>query len=207
MNKQLDILGVTLPNGSRITHGAGGNVKKPLDYSPAIMHELYSGDESISFEGQFGFIEFNPDCRLPRHVHMALNEKTGEYRVLAERILVLNGVAVTELCGKYYVIAPGTLVDIAPGVPHTWNACPAGVKLPDGSVSDGSFTMVYNYSEVTKFFPTSQTELLESSADYIPFFGDIEDIRFPVMTSSDVINKCHMVWDDKFYERIGNSYF
>ena len=54
--------------------------------------------------------------------------------MLPERILVLNGVGVTELCGEYFIIAPGTLVDIPPGVPHTWNACPAGVKLPDGTV-------------------------------------------------------------------------
>lgn len=89
--------------------------------------------------GQFGFIEFHTDCRFPRHIHMIRYTETGEMKMLPERILVLNDVGITELCGEYFVVAPGSLVDIPVGVPHTWNACPAGVKLPDGTVSDGHF--------------------------------------------------------------------
>ena len=69
-------------------------------------------------------------------------------KLVDERILVLSGVGAVEIAGKIYVTAPGTLVDAVGGVPHTWSACPAGVRLPDGTVSDGKFTMVYEYEEV-----------------------------------------------------------
>lgn len=191
-------LGVKLDNGTRVTHGAGANVKVPLEGFPVTMHELYAGDddgEKLSFEGQFGFIEFHPDCRLPRHVHMIRDQATGKLEMLPERILVLNGVGVTELCGEFFVVAPGSLVDIPPGVPHTWNACPPGVKLPDGTVSDGHFTMVYNYSDKTSFFATEQTELLASADDYVAYEGDLQDIRFPVLTKEEVVAKASFVWD------------
>lgn len=192
------ILGVKLENGTRVTHGSGANVKKPLDGFPVTMHELYTGyddGDKLSFEGQFGFIEFHPDCRLPRHVHMIRDEETNKLRMLPERILVLNGVGITELCGEYYVVPAGSLVDIPPGVPHTWNACPAGVKLPDGTVSNGHFTMVYNYSEETSFFATEQTELLSAPEEYIPYKGDLQNIRFPVMSREDVVSRARFVWN------------
>ena len=63
-------------------------------------------------------------------------------RFVAERILVLNGVGMMELNGEMYVVAPGSLVEIAPGVPHTWTACPPGVTLPDHTASDGRFLMI-----------------------------------------------------------------
>ncbi len=192
------ILGVKLENGTRVTHGSGANVKKPLDGFPVTMHELYTGHDDgdkLSFEGQFGFIEFHPDCRLPRHVHMIRDEETDKLRMLPERILVLNGVGITELCGEYFVVPAGSLVDIPPGVPHTWNACPAGVKLPDGTVSNGHFTMVYNYSEETSFFATEQTELLSAPEEYIPYKGDLQNIRFPVMSREDVVSRARFVWN------------
>ncbi|MGU3493615.1 cupin domain-containing protein [Xanthobacteraceae bacterium A53D] len=192
------LLGVKLDNGTRVTHGEGANVKVPLTGFPVTMHELYTGHDEgqkLSFEGQFGFIEFHPDCRLPRHVHMIRDQATGALEMLPERILVLNGVGVTELCGEYFVVAPGTLVDIPPGVPHTWNACPPGVKLPDGTVSNGHFTMVYNYSDQTSFFATEQTELLAKADDYVAYTGDLQDIRFPVMTPEEVVAKARFVWN------------
>lgn len=201
--EQANILGVALDNGTRITHGTAANIKYPLQDAPVVMHELYTGDNEgtkLSFEGQFGFIEFNTECRLPRHVHMILDEDTNKYRLLPERILVLNGVGITELAGEYYVVAPGSLVDIAPGVPHTWNACPAGVVLPDGSISDGTFTMVYNYSEKTNFFPTKETAIIDSPDQYIAYPGNIEDIRFPLMTKSDVINAASIVWNGSLHK-------
>lgn len=200
---QANILGVALENGSRITHGSAANIKRPLENAPVVMHELYTGNsegDKLSFQGQFGFIEFNTECRLPRHIHMILDEDSGHYRLLPERILVLNGVGITELAGQYYVVAPGSLVDIAPGVPHTWNACPAGVTLPDGSVSDGTFTMVYNYSEKTSFFPTKETAIINSAEQYIAHSGNIEEIRFPLLTKSDVINMAYIVWNDKLHK-------
>lgn len=192
------ILGVKLDNGTRVTHGSGANVKQPLEGFPVTMHELYTGHddgEKLSFEGQFGFIEFHPDCRLPRHVHMIRDEETNELRMLPERILVLNGVGITELCGEYFVVPAGSLVDIPPGVPHTWNACPAGIKLPDGTVSDGHFTMVYNYSEETSFFATEQTALMSAPEEYIPYKGDLQNIRFPVMSREDVVSRARFVWN------------
>lgn len=191
-------LGVKLDNGTRVTHGSGANVKVPLEGFPVTMHELYAGDDDgakLSFEGQFGFIEFHPDCRLPRHVHMIRDEATGKLEMLPERILVLNGVGVTELCGEYFVVAAGSLVDIPPGVPHTWNACPPGVKLPDGTVSDGHFTMVYNYSDKTSFFATEQTELLNSPEEYVAYEGDLQDIRFPVLTKEEIVASAKFVWN------------
>lgn len=189
-----ETLGVELHNGTRITHGQGGNIRRPMPYAPVVMNELYLGappEAQLAFRGQLGFIEFNTDCRLPRHVHVG-----GENgQLLSERILVLNGVGVTELGGEIFVVAPGSLVDIPPGLPHTWNACPAGVVLPDGSVSDGHFTMVYNYSETTKFYPTAQTRTLHDVRDYDAFTGDVEDIRFPRLTAADVVASASCVWD------------
>lgn len=198
-NETPNILGVRLSNGARVAHGTAGNVKVPLDYAPVTMHELYNGQSDIpglSFEGQFGFIEFDTNCRLPRHVHMATDSRTGEQKLLPERILVLNGVGVVELSGGYFVIPPGALIDIPPGVAHTWNACPSGVTLPDGTVSDGRFTMVYNYSEETRFFPTAHTQTLVDARDYIPFTGDIEQIRFPRLSTLDVRETCALIWND-----------
>ena len=120
--------GVALPHGCRVTHGSGANVKTPFPDIPLVMHELHAGGGS--FGGQFGFIPFTDRLRLPRHVH--LDEAEGG-DLLAERILVLNGVGLTELGGAIVLVAPGSLVDIAPGVPHTWTACPPGVRLPDGT--------------------------------------------------------------------------
>ena len=190
-----DVLGIALPNGTRITHGQGGNIRRPMPYAPVVMNELYLGatpEADLAFRGQLGFIEFDTDCRLPRHVHIGGGENG---RLLPERILVLNGVGVAELGGEIFVVAPGSLVDIPPGLPHTWNACPPGVVLPDGRVSDGHFTMVYNYSETTKFFPTAQTRTLRDVADYDAFTGDVEDIRFPNLTASEVVASASCVWD------------
>lgn len=199
------LLGVKLDNGTRVTHGTGANVKVPLAGFPVTMHELYTGHDDgakLSFEGQFGFIEFHTDCRLPRHVHMIRDEATGKLEMLPERILVLNGVGVTELCGEYFVVAPGSLVDIPAGVPHTWNACPPGVKLPDGTVSDGRFTMIYNYSEQTSFFATEQTGLLESADDYIAYEGNLQDIRFPVMSTEEVVARAKLVWNSDLRQNL-----
>lgn len=101
------------------------------------MHEL-SPSNSKGFQGQLGFIEFTSELRLPRHIHMDAAKK----KLVDERILVLNGVGLVEIAGQIWATAPGTLVDAIGGVPHTWSAAPAGVKLPDGTVSNGKFTMV-----------------------------------------------------------------
>ncbi len=193
--------GVLLPNQCRITHGTGANIKAPFPDIPLVMHELHAGDDATaSFRGQFGFIPFTDQLRLPRHVHIdvamdtAATDTAGT-TLLAERILVLNGVGLTELNGAIFVVAPGSLVDIAPGVPHTWTACPPGVQLPDGSTSDGRFLMIYEYSRKTGFFPTDRATPLRSAAGYEPYTGDLDAIRFPELTARQVVERASFVWD------------
>lgn len=143
------------------------------------------------FSGQLGFIEFDTDIRLPRHIHMDLERK----KLVDERIMVIGGVGVVEVCGKIYVVAPGSLVDAVGGVPHTWSACPAGVKLPDGTVSTGKFTMVFEYEDETKFFPTESTEPITDIADYDEYTGDLEKIRFPKLTAQDVVDQAEIIFN------------
>ncbi|KAK3721994.1 hypothetical protein LTR37_002810 [Vermiconidia calcicola] len=184
-------VGVTLSNGCRITHGRGANIKKPFSDIDLTMHELSPGNQK-GFRGQLGFIEFTPELRLPRHVHMDASKE----RLLDERILVLHGVGVVEIAGKVWATAPGTLVDITGGIPHTWSACPAGVKLSDGSVSEGKFTMVFEYEEPTSFFPTRSTETVTNVAQYQPFDGDnFDEIRFPKLTAQQVAEQAEIVFD------------
>jgi hypothetical protein len=192
------VLGINLPNGYQITHRNGSNIKAPFPDIPLEMHELFdgdSGDLNKSYRGQFGFIPFDSSLRLPRHVHIGPPDKDGKKMLVTERILVLNGVALVELSGIVYVVAPGSLVTICAGVPHTWTACPAGVKLPDGQVSDGTFLMVYEYEEVTGFFPTKQTDTLTSADQYIRYEGDLEEIRFPNLTKEEVVGNASIFWD------------
>jgi len=183
-------VGLLLPNGCRITHGLGANVKKPFTDMNLTMHEL--SPSSIPFSGQLGFIEFDTSIRLPRHIHMDLTKKT----LIAERILVLNGVGLVELAGEYFVVAPGSLVNAKGGVPHTWTACPAGVKLPDGTVSEGKFTMVYDYEDATTFFPTRSTKIVTSADQYEPFDGtEYDEIRMAALSAQEVAGKAKAVVD------------
>lgn len=208
--------GVTLENGSRIVHGAGANTKIPFQDLgfPVQMNELSAGSIStikagnISFSGQFGFIEFDTSIRLPRHVHIApLSADDGKQKFVAERILVLDGVALVELNGEVYVIPPKTLVTIAGGVPHTWTACPAGVKPAQATgireeddksplVSDGRFLMVYEYEEATGFFPTKQRETLKEVDEYVRCEeGELDQIRIKGMSREEVYRDAWFVWD------------
>jgi len=88
--------GVLLPSGCRVTHGTGANVKTRFESLPLIMHELHAGGlgggRARGFYGQFGFIPFAADFRLPRHVHIAKSGEAGGGELVAERILVVNGV-------------------------------------------------------------------------------------------------------------------
>ena len=155
------------------------------------MHE-FSPSNTIGFRGQLGFIPFDPSCRLPRHIHMTANRT----KFLNERIMVLHGVGLVELAGDYYVVAPGSLTDCIGGVPHTWTACPPGIKLPGGEVSDGKFTMVYEYEEETSFFPTRRTEVVKSVENYEAWEGDLEEIRFPELTREEVVKVAKgVVWN------------
>jgi hypothetical protein len=183
--------GHLLPNGCRITHGQAGNIKKPFTHMDLTMHELTAGtsNNTKAFSGQLGFIEFTTSHRLPRHIHMDLSRT----RLADERILVLHGVGMVEIAGALWVVAPGSLVDAIGGVPHTWTACPAGVRLPNGVVSRGTFTMVYEYEEPTAFFPIASTEPIGSASEYVEFTGDFDEIRFPELSRKEVIARARVV--------------
>ena len=135
-------VGVTFPHGCNIAHGEGTNVKKPFQDIDLTMYELSPSNEK-GYKGQLGFIEFTTEYRLPRHIHMSI-DKT---KLVDERIMILHGVGLVEIAGEYFAVAPGSLVTTVGGVPHTFTACPTGVKLPDGTVSTGTFVMVYEYEE------------------------------------------------------------
>ncbi|KAJ9602756.1 hypothetical protein H2200_012536 [Cladophialophora chaetospira] len=196
--------GITLPNGCTIVHGDGANIKHPFTDIPVEMHELDpGGNPGMSFAGQLGFIEFSTEFRLPRHVHIAPpTADVSEQKFVSERIVVLNGFALVELNGEIYMIPPKSLVTIAPGVPHTWTACPAGVSFPipegqaespeDTVKSTGTFLMLYEYEEPTAFFPTAQTTTLTKVEDY-ERCDDLDGIRIPKLSAVDVQDWCWFV--------------
>ena len=188
--------GVALPHGCRITHGAGAAVKTPFGDMPLTMHELSPGG-GIAFSGQLGFIPFDMAIRLPRHVHIGAPSASGVRPLLAERILVLNGCGLVELAGDLHVVAPGSLVDIAAGVPHSWTACPPGIRLPDDTTSDGSFLMVYAYEAPTGFFPTTATAPLADAADYEPYEEDFEPIRISRLEADVIARRATLVWNER----------
>ncbi|KAK7219085.1 hypothetical protein V2G26_007088 [Clonostachys chloroleuca] len=177
--------GVVLPNGSQTVHGSGVKVMDPFIVIPVTLHELSPGhsDRRPAFRG----------------------EKLGT--LVYERIFVIGGVALVELGGKIYVIPPQTLVTIAPGVPHTWTACPKGVNLSkntgsnekDEIISEGRFLMLYEYEETTGFFPTAQTETLTSVEEYVRC-DDLESIRIPLLTAQEVESRCWFVKDDEIFQ-------
>ncbi|KAF2159569.1 hypothetical protein M409DRAFT_70894 [Zasmidium cellare ATCC 36951] len=162
-------VGVVFDHGSRITHGDAANVKKPFDAVALTMHELSP----------------STDYRLPRHIHMSIDTT----RLVDERIMILHGVGLVEMAGEVFAVAPGSLVTTVGGVPHTFTACPAGVRLPHGIVSTGTFTMVYEYEEPTSFFPTKSTTVVKNAADYEPWEGSLDEIKFPKLTAGEVSRK------------------
>ncbi len=183
-------LGLLLENGCRIVHGEGANVKRPFADIPVVMHELSAGGEP--FAGQFGVIPFEASLRLPRHIHMA--GTPDACRLAAERILVTGGVGLVELNGRVVIVPPLALVTVAPGVPHTWTACPSGVRLPDGTVSDGRFLMVYDYAEATRFFPCEGVATVTDAAGFREYEGPLEAIRFPAMGAGEVVERAALAW-------------
>ncbi|KAK3192170.1 hypothetical protein K4F52_001799 [Lecanicillium sp. MT-2017a] len=181
----------TLANGCRISHGQS-HIRKPFADIDLQMNELCR-QSAKGFSGQLGYIEFSTAYRLPRHIHMDLDTKT----LVDERIMVLHGVALVEIAGTLYAVGPGTLVDIPGGVPHTWTASPAGVKLPDGTVSSGTFTMVYEYESPTRFFPTASTDVVTDPAEYKAFDGEFDEIRIARLSAQEVVNRCSLVYNNE----------
>lgn len=199
--------GFMLSNGTRIVHSEGSIVKDafpPEMNIPGqlqIFHPGHRKDPNTpSFNGMFGCLPFDTVTRMPRHVHMTEPAEDGARKYVVENILVMNGVGIAELGGEIYVVPPKTLVSIGRGVPHTWTACPPGLDLqelgvsPDEKVvSGGSFIAIFNYEEPTSFFPTSQTERLETEGDYVKC-EDLQSIRIPEYSIEELMEKAFFVW-------------
>lgn len=207
MGSKPTCFGFLLRNGSRVVHGSGVP-KIPAFKSepniPGILH-LYNpgaaGDPSgatPSFRGAHGYFPFDMSMRMPRHVHIS-PPSLGPPRFITEKVLTLTGVGMVELAGEIFVVPPLTMIMIAAGVPHTWMPAPPGLDfqalgLADEKLkSNGNFTATFEYSDDTSFFPTAQTERLNSVEDYIAC-NDLERIRFPEMTVEDVKKQAFFIW-------------
>ena len=121
---------------------------------------------------------------------------------------MLEGVALVQMNDDIFVIPPRTLVTIAPGVPHTWTACPPGVSVGskdsgrDFITSNGRFLMLYEYEDSTAFFPTRQTHTLKSVEDYEACDeGELESIRIPALTADEVNERCWFIWNRDLRKR------
>jgi hypothetical protein len=200
--------GTTLDCGATIVHGDGANIKRPFEDMPLEMHELSPGvlgekSTTCPFSGQLGFIEFTSEIRLPRHVHIGPNG-ADQQRLLAERILVMAGFAMVELCGELYVVPPNSMVHIPPGVPHTWTACPQGVDINAALdlvtqkplLTEGKFLMVYEYEDPTSFCPTKQTNVLKSVDEYeVAPEEELDALKIPALEPGEVNERCWFVWN------------
>lgn len=152
---------------------------------------------------------------VPDTTEQQTDDENPKMQFVTEKIFIAGGVAVAELAGQYYVFPPKTMVIIAPGVPHAWVAAPKGLDLEalgvappkpidieedplvsleePSTVSDGKFLAVYEYDLPTGFYPTAQTERLETSKDYTAC-ADLHDIRIPVMDVDQLIQQASFVW-------------
>ncbi|KAI3058768.1 hypothetical protein CBS147353_10661 [Aspergillus niger] len=131
-------LGLLLPNGTRLVHGAGAASRDAFPPNLGIPGRLqtfsvgHANNPTAApcFCGPQGCLPFDTETRMPRHVHMAVDPSNlRKKRYVVEKIMVVDGVAVAELGGEIYVIPPYTLVLIGAGVPHTWTACPMGIDF------------------------------------------------------------------------------
>lgn len=212
-------LGLLLPNGTRLVHGAGAASRDAFSPNLGISGRLqtfsvgHANDPSVApcFCGPQGCLMFDIETRMPRHVHMAVDPSDPRKKsYVVEKIMVMDGVAVAELGGEIYVIPPYTLVLIGAGVPHTWTACPVGIDFgelgfdmaqseegPGGRgskvVSTGRFVAVFEYEAPTGFFPTAQTETLAAEEEYIEC-QDLHSIRIPAMSAEELMEKAWFVW-------------
>ena len=199
--------GFTLSNGVHIVHGEGalGKDAFPPDVNiPGRLYEFSPGNtldsRTPAFCGPQGCYEFDVDVRMPRHVHLT-RPGQGEQRFVMEKIFVPYGVGLAEFAGELFVIPPKTLILIAPGVPHTWTACPPGLNVTkalglsdeETIISDGKFMTVYEYSQPTAFFPTAQTNALQNTNEYVRC-EDLHSIRIPKLEVDDVLKKAFIVW-------------
>ena len=66
--------------------------------------------------------------------------------------------------------------------------------MPQKTTSTGEFLMVYEYEEPTRFYPLENTATLRHVSEYERFEGDLENIRFPRLTSQEVQRVARKVW-------------
>jgi hypothetical protein len=126
--------------------------------------------------------------------------KEGEgMQYVVEKIIVLNGVAITELGEEIYVVPPNTMVTIGHGVPHSWVAAPSGMDLQALGVADepivsrGQFLAVFESEMPTSFFPTRQTQTLHTEEDYVRY-DDLHSIRIAEMDAEYLKKNAWFVW-------------
>lgn len=212
--------GFTLPNGTRIVHGEGAQRKSALPPETNISGTMsvYNSGHTMDpstprFCGPQGYFHFDTDTRMPRHIHLSSTASDYNQRFIVEKIFVPYGVALVELCGQVYVIPPRTLVLIAPGVPHTWTACPAGLNVSEALsleeedeevISSGEFMAVYEYEDATGFFPTAQMGRLNDPRDYVKC-EDLHSIRIPQYNVEDVLKDALFVWGTSVRKAAGNE--
>ncbi|KAH7318949.1 hypothetical protein BKA65DRAFT_482479 [Rhexocercosporidium sp. MPI-PUGE-AT-0058] len=214
--------GFLLPSGTRIIHGTGSFVRDayPLELNiPATLRILNPGHTvdptTPSWSGSMGIVEFNTTVRMPRHVHLAAKKRGKGQRLVAERITVIGGVAVTEQAGKLFVVPPNSMVIAAAGVPHAWYAymprsprnfpvyleqSPPGIDFralglsgDEPLVSTGKFTAIFEYEDNTGFYATAQTDVVKKAEDYVQA-TDLQSIRIPEMSIEELKKRARWVW-------------
>ncbi|KAH7389184.1 hypothetical protein BKA64DRAFT_758369 [Cadophora sp. MPI-SDFR-AT-0126] len=199
--------GFLLPSGTRIIHGEGSFVKDaypPELNIPATLRILNPGHAidptTPRWSGSMGIVEFNTTVRMPRHVHLAAKRHGSGQRLVAERITVLNGVAVTEQAGQLFVIPPNSMVIAAAGVPHAWTAAPPGIDFRalgisggEELISTGRFAAIFEYEDNTGFYATAQKSVLKRAEDYVEAV-DLQNIRIPELSVEELKRKASWVW-------------
>jgi hypothetical protein len=59
---------------------------------------------------------------------------------------------------------------------------------------------VYEYEDPTGFFPTRQTETLNTVEDY-ERCDDLESIRIPALSATEVERSCTFVWERETWKK------
>ncbi|KAH2644369.1 hypothetical protein KXV32_005457 [Aspergillus fumigatus] len=183
--------GFLLPNGIRIVHGAGAATRDAFPPAWGIPGRLqtFSGghvnDPSTPcFAGSQGLLPFDTETRMPRHVHMAPDPAGKGHRYIVEKIMVMEGVAVAELGGEFYVL-PTSYLGIDFGA--------LGFSTEEKVASKGKFVAVFEYEAPTSFFPSAQTNTLATEEEYVRC-DDLHAIRIPAMTAEEIQRQAWFVW-------------
>tara|TARA_R110002033_G_C3750233_1_gene226114 strand:- start:104 stop:580 length:477 start_codon:yes stop_codon:yes gene_type:complete len=150
-----------------------------------------------------GIVEFNITVRMPRHVHLAAKQHGPGQHLVAERMTVTGGVAVTEHAGKLFVTPPHSMVIATAGVPHAWTAAAPGIDFralgisgDEKLVSTGKPTATFDYEDNTCFYATAQSNVIKKAEDYVQA-TDLQSIRIPELSIEQLKRKASWVWGRK----------